>query len=80
MSIIVIIALAVICGFLYADAVVDYVFTAVYMLMAINILNNIKHLVKYKRKYHKTDGEDIGFIFLWLVCAGVCALLQIFIL
>lgn len=80
MSIIIIIALALICGFLVADAIVDYVFIAVYALMAVNILNNIKHLIRYRKKYRKTDTEDIGFIFLWLACAGVCVLLQIFIL
>ena len=78
--IIIVLGLALIIGFMIADAILDWVFIALYALSAMAIINSLIHLVKYHRKYNETDTSDIGRIFLYLVIVAVGVVLQVTLL
>jgi len=73
----IVLALALIIGFMVADAILDWVFIAVYALFAMAVLNNLIHLFKYCKKYGEINWEDIGRIFLYIGIAVVVAILQV---
>lgn len=70
--IILVLGLALIIGFVIADAILDWVFIAVYALLGITTINSIIHLFKYHKKYNEIDTSDIGLIFL---CLGITAII-----
>ena len=78
--IIIVLGLALIIGFMVADAILDWIFIVVYALSATSILNSIIHLVKYHGKYNEIDTSDVGRIFLFLVISAVCVVLQVTLL
>lgn len=78
--IIIVIGLALIVGLMVAEAILDWVFIALYALAATAILNSVIHLVKYRRKYDETDTSDIGRIFIYLALAAVGIVLQVTLL
>ena len=69
--------LALIIGFMIADAILDWVFIAVYAFLGTAILNNIVHLSKYRKKYNEIYSGDIAGIFLYLGIATVIIILQV---
>ena len=75
--IIIVLGLALIIGFIIADAILDWVFIAAYAFLGMAILNNIIHLSKYRRKYNEYDSEIVGLIFLLLGIAAVVIVLQV---
>ena len=78
--IIIVLALALIIGFMIADAILDWVFIGVYALLSMAILNNIIHLFKYHKKYNEIDTSDVGQIFLFLGIVAVVIVLQVTLL
>lgn len=78
--IIIILGLALIIGFMVADAILDWVFIALYALSAVAVLNSLIHLVKYYKKYNEIDTSDIGRIILYLAIAAVGVVLQVTLL
>ncbi len=78
--IIIVLGLALIIGFMVADAILDWVFIVVYALSGTAILNSLIHLFKYHRKYNEIDASDIGRIFLYLAIAAVGVVLQVTLL
>ena len=78
--IIIILGLALIIAFMVADAILDWVFIALYALSAVAVLNSLIHLVKYHKKYNEIDTSDIGRIILYLAIAAVGVVLQVTLL
>lgn len=74
---ILLLALALIIGFLIAESILDWVFIAVYAFLGMAILNDIIHLFKYNKKYNKLNSSDIGRIFLHLGIAAIVISLQV---
>ena len=77
---IIVLGLALIIGFMVADAILDWAFIALYALSAMAILNSLIHLAKYHRKYNEMNSSDIGRIFLFLAVAAVGVVLQVTLL
>lgn len=75
--ILIVIGLILIIGFMVADAILDWIFIAVYALLATAALNSFVHLFKYHRKYARIDGADVGHIFLYLFIAAIVVILQV---
>ena len=75
--IIIVLVLALIIGFMTADAILDWVFIIVYALLGMSILNNIIHLFKYHRKHNKINASDIGKTFLFLGIVAIVIVLQV---
>ncbi len=78
--IIIVLGLALIIGFMIADAIFDWIFIAVYALLAMTTLNGLIHMLKYYRKHKEIDGADIGQIVICIVCASAVMFLQVKIL
>ena len=78
--IIIVLGLALIVGFMVADAILDWVFIAAYAFLAMATLNSIIHIFKCYRKHNKIDEVDIGQIAMCLVGAVVLMFLQVKIL
>ena len=78
--IIIVFALFLIAGFMVADAVLDYVFVAVYALAATAIINNIIHMIKYYKKHRKLCTSDLSGSFLYLLMGIGAGLIRYFVL
>lgn len=78
--IMIVLALALIIGFMVADAILDWVFIVVYALLGMAVLNNIVHLIKYHKKHNKIYPSDIGYIFLYLGIVAVVITVQVLFL
>ena len=73
---IIVLGLALIIAFMIADAILDWVFVAVYALLGMAILNDLIHLFKYYRKYNEINVSDIGRIFFYFVITAIVIALQ----
>ena len=67
--ILIVFAIVLICGFIIADAVIDYIFVCVYALAAMAITNNIIHAVRYYKKHGTVNSHDVKVSILYLVMA-----------
>ena len=57
--ILIVFAIVLICGFMIADAVIDYIFVCLYALAAMAITNNIIHAVRYYKKHGTVNPDDV---------------------
>ena len=64
--------LFLIVGFMIVDSVIDYLFIAIYALVATAIINNLVHMHKYYKKHEKTNRYDLSNSF-WFLLLGVGA-------
>ncbi|MBQ7768221.1 MAG: hypothetical protein IJ403_05005 [Oscillospiraceae bacterium] len=76
----IVLGIALIVGLMVADAILDWVFIALYTLSAMAILNSLIHLVKYHKKYNEIDTYYIGRIFIYLAITAVGVVLQVTLL
>lgn len=67
--ILIVFAIVLICGFMIADAVIDYIFACVYALAAMAITNNIIHAVRYYKKHGTVNSSDVVASILYLLMA-----------
>ena len=74
------IVIAMLLGFMAADAILDYIFVIVYAALAAWEANSVLHLVRYRKKYGETNTEDVGFIVLYSLLAAGAAALQFTVL
>lgn len=74
--ILIVLALFLIVGFVIADAIVDYVFIAIYALAVTAIINNIIHMIKYRKKHGKFCTSDICSSFLYFMLGVGAALIH----
>lgn len=65
--ILIVFAIVLICGFIIADAVIDYIFVCVYALAAMAITNNIIHAVRYYKKHGTVNPDDVKGSILYLI-------------
>ena len=59
-------AIAIIIGFLIADALMDYIFVVFYAFAATAILNDIISMIKHYKKHNEVPTDDLGPVFLHL--------------
>lgn len=72
-----VLVLALIIGFMVADAILDWVFIIVYALLGMAAINDFTHLFKYRREYNRINASDVGRICLYFVIAAVVIVLQV---
>ena len=66
---IIVLVIVLICGFMIAEAIIDYIFVCLYALAAVAITNNIMHAVKYYKKHGTVDSGDVKSSILYLLMA-----------
>ncbi len=74
------ILIALLTGFIVADAILDYIFVIVYAALAFWAAERIVHLMRYYKKYGEMDTEDVRFILLYIALAIGAAILQFTVL
>lgn len=67
--ILIVFAIVLICGFIIADAIIDYIFVCVYALAAMAITNNVIHAIRYYKKYGTVDSGDVKASILYFMMA-----------
>lgn len=75
-SIMILIAIAMLMGFIVADAILDYIFVIVYAALAAWIANSALHLIRYHKKHGYACMEDVWHILLYVVLVAIVAVLQ----
>lgn len=61
--------IVLICGFMIAEAIIDYIFVCLYALAAVAITNNIMHAVRYYNKHGTVNSSDVKSSILYLLMA-----------